>query len=61
MKCEFWVPHDGMQEEADTNVKFPILVNSNEAILKSKVNDKELRIDVIGLDGKKTDELIIKK
>lgn len=53
--------HRHVKKEADANVKFPILVNSNEAVLKSKVNSKELHLEVISLDGKKTDEIRIRK
>jgi len=43
----------------DAAIKFPVIVNSNNSILKAKISDKEARFSVFGIDGKKIDELII--
>lgn len=53
--------HRHIKKEADANVKFPILVNSNEAVVKGKISQDELHFDIISLDGKKTDEITIRK
>lgn len=53
--------HRAVRQEANDEVKFPILVNSNEAVVKGEVTANSLHLDVIGLDGKKTDMVDIKK
>jgi predicted phosphohydrolase len=42
-------------------IKFPVLVNGNEAVVKGKASKNELVLDVIGLDGKPVDKIVIKK
>lgn len=53
--------HRHIKKEPEANIKFPILINSNEAVVKGRINSNELHLDIVGLDGKKTDEITIKK
>jgi predicted phosphohydrolase len=51
--------HKHIRTEANGEVKFPVLVNSNNAVVKGQATDKILQLEVIDLDGKKTDSLSI--
>ncbi|GHV51394.1 hypothetical protein FACS1894181_13160 [Bacteroidia bacterium] len=53
--------HKHIKQEANSVVKFPVLINSNNAAVKGTATDKSLTLDVIGLDGKKVDNLTIRK
>ena len=53
--------HKHVQREANQQIKFPILINSNNAIVKATVTDRQLMLDVIGIDGKKQDSLTLHK
>lgn len=46
--------------QPDATVKFSVLVNSNNNIIKAKISDQEARFTVFDLNGKKVDELIIR-
>jgi predicted phosphohydrolase len=53
--------HRHSKREANRQVKFPVLINSNNAAIKGSATDNILTIDVIDLDGKKVDNLTIQK
>ena len=53
--------HQHVKSEPNVKVQFPVLANGNEAVIKGKVTKNELVLDVIGLDGKQIDKIIIKK
>ena len=53
--------HRHIKQEANSVVKFPVLINSNNAAVKGTATDKLLTLDVIGLDGKKVDNLTLRK
>lgn len=53
--------HRHVNREPDDKVKFPVLANANEAVVKGKVTGKELHLDVTTLDGKQADRMVIKK
>ena len=46
---------------ATDRTPFPIIVNSNTAILKAAADPKELKIQVVDVDGKVVDQFSIKK
>ncbi|MFT3903785.1 MAG: FN3 domain-containing metallophosphoesterase family protein [Niabella sp.] len=46
-------------QQPNADVKFPVIVNSNNDILKAKISDREARFSMFNLDGKKVDELIL--
>lgn len=45
--------------QPDATVKFPVLVNSNNNIIKAKISDKEARFSVFDPEGKKVDEIAV--
>ncbi|KAA6328121.1 3' 5'-cyclic adenosine monophosphate phosphodiesterase CpdA [termite gut metagenome] len=53
--------HKHIKLGANEQVKFPVLINSNNAIVKGSITNKSLTLDVVGLDGKKTDSISIQK
>ena len=53
--------HEHVKREPNEQAKFPILANGNEAVIKSKVSKNELILDVIGLNGKQIDKIVIRK
>jgi Icc-related predicted phosphoesterase len=53
--------HRLIRKEATHEVRFPVLINSNNAFVKGSVTATELTLEVVGFDGKKTDSLSIKK
>jgi hypothetical protein len=53
--------HKHVKEAANSQVKFPVLVNSNTAYVKGSVTAKTLNLEVFTLDGKKADAILIKK
>ena len=53
--------HRHTKSEPDAQIKFPILANGNEAVVKGKASKNELILDVIGLDGKQIDKIVIRK
>ena len=48
-------------QKPDAKVKFTVLANGNEAVVKGKISKNELNLDIIGLDGKQVDRIIITK
>ena len=48
-------------QDATDRTPFPIIVNSNTAILKAAADPKELKIQVVDVDGKVVDQFYIKK
>lgn len=53
--------HRHVKNEPNAQVKFPVLANANEAVVKGKITKNELSLDIIGLDGKQVDRINIKK
>jgi predicted phosphohydrolase len=53
--------HQHIKEAANSQVKFPVLINSNTAYVKGSVTAKTLNLEVFTLDGKKADAILIKK
>jgi predicted phosphodiesterase len=53
--------HRHTRSEADSRTKFPVLANGNEAVIKGKITKTELTLDIIGVDGKQVDKIVIKK
>ena len=53
--------HRHTRSEADNRIKFPVLANGNEAVVKGKASNNELTLDVIGVDGKQVDKIVIRK
>jgi predicted phosphodiesterase len=53
--------HRTLKWNANENVKFPTLINSNNSVLKGTVDGNTLTLDVIDLEGKRTEGLIIVK
>ncbi|MDR0537091.1 MAG: metallophosphoesterase [Tannerellaceae bacterium] len=51
--------HQHIKRKADDKVHFPVLINSNNAVVKGTVTGKTLNLDVLDSNGKKTDQLII--
>jgi predicted phosphodiesterase len=46
---------------ASEQVKFPVLINSNNAVVKGVATANILTLEVLDLDGKKIDEIILRK
>lgn len=53
--------HRHVKNEPNAQVKFPVLANANETVVKGKITKNELSLDIIGLDGKQVDRINIKK
>lgn len=53
--------HRYVRKEADGNVKFPVVVNSNHTILKAEAGEKELNIKIVDTEGKEVDKLTLRK
>lgn len=53
--------HRHVKQEPNAEVRFPVLASANEAFVKGRVSSNEFHIDVFNLDGKKVDEITIKK
>jgi predicted phosphodiesterase len=53
--------HQHIKEVANSQVKFPVLINSNTAYVKGSAIAKTLNLEVFTLDGKKADAILIKK
>lgn len=53
--------HRHIKNEPNEQVKFPVLANGNEAVVKGKITRNELVLDVIELDGKQKDKIVIRK
>lgn len=53
--------HRLVKQEANAQVKFPVLANANEAFVSGRITQNEFHVDVYNLDGKKVDEITLKK
>ncbi|GAB6395604.1 MAG: metallophosphoesterase family protein [Bacteroidales bacterium] len=53
--------HRHLKLDANDRVKFPVLVNSNNAVVKGVITSQSLSIDVLEPDGKTTDKIVIHK
>ena len=53
--------HRYMRNEPKDGVKFPVIVNSNNTLLKAEVMNNKLSIKILDQDGKEMDKLIINK
>lgn len=53
--------HQYVRNEPKDGVNFPVIVNSNNTVLKAEANDKVLRIKILGLDGKVVDKVMINR
>jgi Icc-related predicted phosphoesterase len=53
--------HKHIKTEADAAIRFPVLVNSNEALVKGKATNNVLTIDVVNKEGKQQDQITIRR
>lgn len=53
--------HRYVHKKAGESAAFPIIVNSNDTVLKAVVDGHSLKIEVVGMDGKTVDKFEIKK
>ena len=53
--------HRYMRNEPKDGVRFPVIVNSNNTVLKAEAQNNKLSIKVLDQDGKEVDKLIINK
>ena len=53
--------HRHIKQEPNPEVRFPVLANGNEAVVKGKITTNELILDIIGLNGKQVDRIHIAK
>lgn len=53
--------HRYLNKKADDKVRFPVLINTNNAVLKVDTKDKEMVIQVVGLEGQTIDKMTIRK
>ncbi|WP_075966483.1 metallophosphoesterase [Parabacteroides massiliensis] len=53
--------HQFIHQDATAQTPFPIIVNSNTAVLKATADPNELKIQVVDVDGKMLDQFSIKK
>ena len=53
--------HSHSQRKADNQVKFPVLVNSHNTIVKATATEKSLVLEVLHLDGNLRDRMTINK
>ncbi|MDR1780599.1 MAG: metallophosphoesterase [Tannerella sp.] len=53
--------HRHSKMAASEQVKFPVLINSNNAVVKGAATANSLTLEVLGVDGTKVDEIIIRK
>lgn len=53
--------HKFIHQKADTKTPFPIVINSNKAVLKVNAAPGKMDVQVIDVDGKMLDEFSIKK
>lgn len=53
--------HRYMRNEPKDGVRFPVIVNSNNTVLKAEVGAKELNIRILDMEGKEVDKLTINK
>jgi predicted phosphodiesterase len=53
--------HRHIMHEAGEAIRFPVLANGNEAVIKGKITPNELLLSVTGLDGKQVERIRIAK
>lgn len=53
--------HSYMRNDAKGDVRFPIIVNSNNTILKAEADSRALNIKILDTEGKEIDKLAITK
>ena len=53
--------HRYMRNEPKDGVRFPVIVNSNNTVLKAEAGVKELNIRILDMEGKEVDKLTITK
>jgi predicted phosphodiesterase len=53
--------HQHIRMEPNDRVKFPILVNSNNAVVKATATARTFTLEVLDIEGKKTDVITIRK
>lgn len=53
--------HQYIRNEAKDGVKFPVIVNSNNTVLKAEAQNNKLSIKILDQDGKEVDKLDINK
>ena len=53
--------HRYVHNKANSETPFPVIVNTNTAVLKAKATASELKIEVVNEDGKVLDTVSIKK
>lgn len=53
--------HRYMRNEPKDGVRFPVIVNSNNTVLKAEAVAKELNIRILNMEGKEVDKLTITK
>ena len=53
--------HRYMRNEPKDGVRFPVIVNSNNTVLKAEAGAKELNIRILDMEGKEVDMLTINK
>ena len=53
--------HRYMRNEPKDGVRFPVIVNSNNTVLKAEAGEKELNIRILDMEGKEVDKLTITK
>lgn len=53
--------HKHYIREANSDIKFPVLINDNQSIIKAKVNPSSFSVKFLDRSGKQTDSFEIKK
>lgn len=59
MFCGHW--HRYVNYKATDKVRFPVLVNANNAVLRVNAEGKDMKIEVVGLEGQLIDKMTIRK
>jgi hypothetical protein len=53
--------HRYVHKKAGESAAFPVVVNSNDTVLKAVVDGQVMKVEVLGMDGKVVDKFEIKK
>lgn len=53
--------HRHVNNKPNEQIRFPVLANGNEAVVKGKASNHELMLDIIELNGKQKDQIVIRK
>ena len=53
--------HRYIRNDAKEDVRFPIIVNSNNTVLKAEADSRALNIKILDTEGKEIDKLTIAK